>query len=174
MNGLGAPLQRRQFQWFFTGQTISTLGDAFYVIALPWIIPEQWGEWRGIGPHPGAYGLARLITILVGGVLSDRIKCAQSYVLADIARTVLTGLMAFEVVGNHFSLPLIITTVFCAWAFYRNSSFRRPMPFCPISCRKKNSRQAMPEHLCLAVCTLLGLRDRGYHHRSFATRGRPG
>lgn len=111
MNGLVAPLQRRQFQLFFAGQTISTLGDAFYVVVLPWIILSNGGTAEELGFVLGAYGLTRLATLLVGGILSDRISSRRVMLLADIARTILTGLMAFEVTGNHFSLPVVIATV---------------------------------------------------------------
>jgi MFS family permease len=104
------PLKDRNFRLYFGGQMLSTLGDTFYTVALPWIILNNGGNAQELGIVLAAYGLPRLGTILVGGVLSDRLRPRPVMLLADVARALLLGLMAFEVLGGHFTLWIFALT----------------------------------------------------------------
>ncbi|HEY1353941.1 MAG TPA: MFS transporter [Ktedonobacteraceae bacterium] len=98
------PLKDGNFRLYFGGQMLSTLGDTFYTVALPWIILNNGGNAQELGIVLAAYGVPRLATILVGGMLSDRLRPRPVMLLADVARALLLGLMAFEVLGGHFTL----------------------------------------------------------------------
>jgi predicted MFS family arabinose efflux permease len=101
---IAAPLQVRNFQLLFAGQTISTIGDMFYAVALPWIILTSGGTAQQLGIVLTAYGIPRLGTILLGGQLSDRLRPRRIMLLADAARAVLVALLALVVSGGHPSL----------------------------------------------------------------------
>ncbi len=108
---IAAPLRNRNFCLLFSGQGISTLGDGFYTVALPWIILSSGGNAQELGTVLTAYGIPRLLTILLGGMLSDRLRPRMVMLIADIARTVLLGFLAFIVAGGHLSIPLLIVFV---------------------------------------------------------------
>ncbi len=105
------PLRTRDFRLFFSGQATSTIGDAFYAVALPLIILKNGGNPQELGVVLAAYGISRLVTILIGGLLSDRFRPRWVMLIADIARALLVGLLAFELVGNRFSLPVFLVTI---------------------------------------------------------------
>lgn len=107
---LAAPLKDHNFRLYFSGQTLSTLGDTFYAVALPWIVLNNGGDAQQLGIVLAAYGIPRLITILVGGMLSDRLRPRWVMLLADIARALLLGVMAFEVLGGHFTFWIFALT----------------------------------------------------------------
>lgn len=102
-----SPLRFRDFRLLFSGQATSTMGDAFYAVALPLIILKNGGSPQELGFVLAAYGVPRLITILVGGLLSDRFRPRWVMLIADIARALLLGLMTFEVAGGHISLTIL-------------------------------------------------------------------
>lgn len=104
------PLKDRNFRLYFGGQMLSTLGDTFYTVALPWIILNNGGDAQSLGIVLAAYGVPRLGTILLGGMLSDRVRPRPVMLLADVARAILLGLMAFEVLGGHFTLWVFALT----------------------------------------------------------------
>jgi predicted MFS family arabinose efflux permease len=106
-----SPLRVRDFRLLFSGQATSTMGDAFYAVALPLIILKNGGSPQELGFVLAAYGVPRLITILIGGLLSDRFRPRWVMLIADIARALLLGLMAFEVAGGHVSLSILTITV---------------------------------------------------------------
>ncbi len=110
LESISLPLKDRNFLLLCGGQGVSTLGDAFYLVALPWIILSRGGSAQQLGIVLAAYGVTRLITILIGGMLSDRLRPRWVMLLADIGRAVLMGLMAFEVIGGHYSLGLLAGT----------------------------------------------------------------
>jgi len=105
------PLRNRNFCLLFSGQGISTLGDGVYTVALPWIVLSSGGNAQELGLILSAYGVPRLLTLLLGGMLSDRFSPRVIMLIADIARTVLLGLLAFIVAGGHLSLPLLFAFV---------------------------------------------------------------
>lgn len=89
-----APLRVRNFVLLFSGQMISTLGDMFYAVALPWLILTNGGTPQDLGIVLAAYGVPRVGLLLVGGVLSDRLRPRRMMLLADAARALLVGLLA--------------------------------------------------------------------------------
>jgi predicted MFS family arabinose efflux permease len=89
--GLLVPLQRRNFRLLFSGQLISVIGDQFFAVALPWFVLSSGGGPQDLGLVLAAYGVPRVVTIALGGALSDRLRPRRVMLLADAARTVLVG-----------------------------------------------------------------------------------
>lgn len=99
-----APLRVRNFVLLFSGQMISTLGDMFYAVALPWLILTNGGTPQDLGIVLAAYGVPRVGLLLVGGVLSDRLRPRRVMLLADAARALLVGLLAALALWGHPTL----------------------------------------------------------------------
>ncbi|HLX58444.1 MAG TPA: MFS transporter [Ktedonobacteraceae bacterium] len=99
--GLFSPLRVRNFQLLFAGQTISTLGDTFYAVALPWLVLTTGGNPQELGIILTGYGLPRLGTILLGGVLTDKIRPRRVMLIADAVRAVLVALLAALGIVGH-------------------------------------------------------------------------
>ena len=64
----------RNFPLLLGGQTISTFGDALYMVALPWLILTTGGNAEALGMVLAAYGIPRALCMLAGGWLSDRLR----------------------------------------------------------------------------------------------------
>ncbi|HLV98256.1 MAG TPA: MFS transporter [Ktedonobacterales bacterium] len=95
------PPKVRNFQLLFGGQTISVLGDALYVVALPWLILTTGGSTEELGLVLAAYGIPRALSMLLGGWLSDRLRPRRVMLIADVARLLLVGLLAMLALGGH-------------------------------------------------------------------------
>src|SRR6266480_4957324 len=67
ISGLPAPLRVRNFRLLLSGQTISSLGDTFYSVALPWLVLTRGSGAQELGLVLAAYGVARICTIALGG-----------------------------------------------------------------------------------------------------------
>jgi len=96
-----APLKVRDFRLLFGGQMISTLGDMFYAVALPWLMLSSGRTAQELGMVLAAYGVPRVAALLVGGILSDRIGPRWVMLLADGARAALVGILAVLVMGGY-------------------------------------------------------------------------
>lgn len=81
----------RDFALYWTGRTISYLGDGVMVVALPWQVYE-------LTDSPAAMGLVGAIQtasifafVLLGGVAADRFQRKKIIIVADLARGAAAG-----------------------------------------------------------------------------------
>ena len=116
-SAMRGPLGNINFSLLFSGQTISTLGDAFYLVALPWIILNGGGNPQELGIVLAFYGIPRLGTAFLGGFLSDWLRPRWVMLLADVARALIVGVIAFTVIQGHFSLVALTALVAALGAF---------------------------------------------------------
>lgn len=92
--GMLQPFKVRNFSLLFGGQTISTVGDALYAVALPWLILNNGGNAQELGFVLTAYAIPRMGSVLLGGWLSDRLRPRRIMLIADTIRAVLVALLA--------------------------------------------------------------------------------
>ena len=104
---IGVALRNHDFRLLFTGQLVSNVGDAFYWIAVPWFILNSGGGAQGLGFALTAYGAPRIVTILLGGPLSDRLHPRRLMLLSDVARLILTGILAVLFSQGHPTLWIL-------------------------------------------------------------------
>jgi hypothetical protein len=69
-----APLKVRDFSVYWTGQTVSLLGDGIFYVAIAWQVYELWNVPTALS-IVGVIETAPLVLLLaVGGVVSDRVE----------------------------------------------------------------------------------------------------
>jgi MFS family permease len=98
------PFKVRNFSLLFGGQTVSTIGDALYAVALPWLILANGGNAQELGIVLTAYGIPRVGSVLLGGWLSDRLRPRRLMLIADTVRAVLVGILAMLAFQGHPAL----------------------------------------------------------------------
>ncbi|WP_103349453.1 MFS transporter [Amycolatopsis sp. CA-128772] len=81
-----APFRRRDFRVLVAGQSLSTLGDMVYLVALPFVILGAGYATSGLSLTLTGFGLARVATALPGGALADRFGARAVMLGADLAR----------------------------------------------------------------------------------------
>lgn len=91
--GALTPLRRRNFSLLFSGQIISVLGDAAYGLALPWTVLAVTGDPRQMSVVLAAGAVPRVLLLLVGGALADRLSPRLITLLADLGRAVVVGIL---------------------------------------------------------------------------------
>jgi len=101
------PLRLRDFRLLIAGQMVSTVGDMFYAVALPWFVLSSGGTPRDLGIVLAAYGIPRAGFVLLGGALSDRAQPRRMMLLADIARAFLVGGLAAIVLLDMHTLWIL-------------------------------------------------------------------
>jgi len=101
MGGMLRPFRIRNFSLLTSGQTISTIGDALYAVALPWLILNNGGSAQELGIVLTAYGIPRVGCVLLGGWLADRLRPRRLMLLADLVRAVLAGALAILALRGH-------------------------------------------------------------------------
>lgn len=102
--GLLRPFKVRNFNLLFGGQTVSIIGDALYMVALPWLILTTGGSAQELGIVLAVYGIPRAGSMLVGGWLSDRLRPRRLMLIADTARMLLVAILAALALWGHPAL----------------------------------------------------------------------
>lgn len=104
------PLRNRNYALLFTGQLSSLVGDQLYVVALPFLILGRAGV-RELGLVLMSFGLARIATVPIGGVLADRMSRAKLMLLTDVGRALCVLAVAGEALLPEPSmLPVMALT----------------------------------------------------------------
>lgn len=91
------PLRERSFRVVWIGESVSMLGDQFYLIALPWLTLELTGSTLALGLVLMAAAIPRALLMLVGGAVSDRVAPQRVMLISSAARAVLVGSLALLV-----------------------------------------------------------------------------
>jgi predicted MFS family arabinose efflux permease len=100
------PLRNRNYALLFTGQLCSLVGDQLYVVALPFLVLGHAGV-RELGLVLMCFGIARIATVPIGGVLADRMDKTKLMLLTDAGR----ALCVLAVAGLAFGPQLSIVPV---------------------------------------------------------------
>lgn len=87
-------LRLRDFRLLFGAQAVSVLGDRMVAIALAFAVIELGGSASEIGIVLAARTLPMVLTLLVGGVVADRVSRRAVMVVADVVRLVTQGAIA--------------------------------------------------------------------------------
>jgi MFS family permease len=87
------PLRDRNFRLLFTGSTISLLGDQFYFVALPWLVLQQTGSAVAMGTVMMTAAIPRLVFMLLGGAVSDRLSPRRIMMAGACARTLCVAII---------------------------------------------------------------------------------
>jgi MFS family permease len=88
-------LQARPFALLWTGQTISVLGDAVFTIALTWEVLLLTGSATAMSLIVLAQWAPRIVLLLFGGVLADRVSRRLLMLWADTGRGCIVVLVAW-------------------------------------------------------------------------------
>lgn len=88
----GARLWRnREFNIFWAGQSLSSLGDGFAFLALPLLVFQATGSVVQMGLVTGTFGVGQIVSGIVSGVIVDRVDRRRLMILCDILRLALYG-----------------------------------------------------------------------------------
>jgi MFS family permease len=107
-------LRVRDYALLWSGQTVSSLGDGIFTVALAIVTLEVDRRPSGIAYVFAARAVPSVILALVGGVVADRISRRLVMLSSDIVRTITVGLIAFLLARGELRLweLIIMAAVF--------------------------------------------------------------
>jgi MFS family permease len=104
-----APLRHRQFRLLWTGMSASLVGDGMLLVALAWQVYTLFGVPRAMSAVGVALSLPQVVTLLFGGVVSDRFDPRRVMLVSDIVRgAVLAILAVLSITGTLTSLWMVL------------------------------------------------------------------
>jgi MFS family permease len=105
--GFLAPLRSANFRLLWAGETVSFIGDQFYLIALPWLVLQLTGNALAVGGVLALAAVPRALFMLVGGALTDRFSPRSVMLVSNLSRMALVGLLAGLVLGDLVQLWML-------------------------------------------------------------------
>jgi MFS family permease len=91
----------RDFTFYFSGRTISFLGDGVMRVALPWQVYELSNAPTAMGVVGAVETVALIVFLLYGGVLADRVERRRVIIGADLLRAAAAGAVgALAILGT--------------------------------------------------------------------------
>lgn len=93
-------LRRRDFRLLLSGQGVSVLGDRMVVVALAFAVLEVGGSAAAVGLVLAAGIVPMVGSVLIGGVVADRVSRRGVMVGADLVRVISQGTMAALLVAG--------------------------------------------------------------------------
>lgn len=145
-----ALLRDRNFTWLMSGGVISTLGDQFTQITLPWLVLKLTGDAVALGMAVALMGIPRAILILFGGALVDRHSPKRILMLTKHVNTVLLAVLAVLVYTGQAHLPVVLAL---ALGLSLASAFSIPAGTSMLP------HAVAPQHLQAANGMMMGLRQ---------------
>jgi DHA3 family macrolide efflux protein-like MFS transporter len=106
-------LRNRTWLLLWGGQTVSSLGDAFFDLAMSWLVFVQTGSALQSAGVYAANGLAGLVLGPLGGAFADRWDRRRTMVATDLLRSGVVGGIAVAATRGPLSPWLVYAAVFC-------------------------------------------------------------
>src|SRR5450755_2844101 len=101
------PFSVRNFRLLWIGESISLLGDQFYMIALPWLVLQLTGSALALGTIMALEGIPRALFMLIGGAFVDRFSPRSVMFASNLARLILVALLSVLVLTNNARLEIL-------------------------------------------------------------------
>jgi MFS family permease len=105
--GTLSAFRSRDFRLLWSGQTISFVGDAAFLVALGWRVTALSGA-GSLAFVLSIYSIGLLATLLWGGVLADRHSRRLLMIGSDLGRAAIVGGLAVVEMTGHLTLPLLL------------------------------------------------------------------
>lgn len=101
-------LRIRDYRLVWAGESISLLGDQFYLVALPWLTLQLTGSGLALGTVAAAAGIPRAIFMLLGGAMTDRFSPRSVMFVSNSLRVILAALIAILVLTHNIQLWMLV------------------------------------------------------------------
>ncbi|MBK8470571.1 MAG: MFS transporter [Actinomycetales bacterium] len=101
------PWQSVHFRRLVTATTVSAFGNALSPVATAFAVLHLGGTATQLGLVVAAYAVAQVLTVLLGGVLGDRVPRAALLQGSSLASAVTQGVLAMGVLQGWASIPML-------------------------------------------------------------------
>jgi MFS family permease len=105
-------LRARNFGLMWVGGSVSMLGDAFTMVALPWLVIQLTDSAFALGLMLAIESIPRAFFILIGGALTDRISPRLVMIATKLLYMILMALLAVLVLSTTIELWMVFVLAF--------------------------------------------------------------
>lgn len=103
-----SPLGHPTFRWLLAGSTVNMLGGSIAPVALAFAVIDLGGRATELGLVVGAYALAEVLSVLLGGVLGDRMPRVMLMSVSNAAAALTQVAVAASIIGGWGSIEMLM------------------------------------------------------------------
>lgn len=120
----------RDFRLLWLGQSVSILGDQFYLVALPWLVLSLTGSGLTLGTILLTATLTKVAFQLVGGAISDMVSQRKMMIVSSAVRALVCAVLTALVLSKEIHLwhLFIIVAVFGMSDAFFSPAFKAFIP----------------------------------------------
>jgi MFS family permease len=101
------PFSVRDFRLLWVGEAVSSLGDQFALIALPWLALVMTGSGLALGGVLALMAIPRALLMLIGGVSVDRLSPRRVMIGSNAVRLVAVAVLGIVVLAGLAELWML-------------------------------------------------------------------
>jgi hypothetical protein len=98
------PLRERDFALFWTGWTVSLVGDGFFLVAIAWQVFDLWNTPTALAVVGVAQTVPLVAFVLVGGVVTDRFERRKVLIASSALRGACVALLGLLAISGTIEL----------------------------------------------------------------------
>jgi len=102
-----SPFSVRDFRLLWVGEAVSSLGDQFALIALPWLALVMTGSGLALGSVLALMAIPRALFMLIGGVSVDRLSPRRVMIGSNAVRLVAVAVLGVVVLAGLAELWML-------------------------------------------------------------------
>ena len=114
--GILRPLRERDFALFWSGWTVSLIGDGFFLVAIAWQVYDLWNSPTALAVVGVAETIPIVGFVLLGGVVADRFERRKVLIFSSTIRGLAVGALGILAVTEAIELwhIFVLSAVFGA------------------------------------------------------------
>jgi DHA3 family tetracycline resistance protein-like MFS transporter len=128
--GVLEPLRVRDFRLLWAGMTVSLLGDGVFMVAIAWQVYQLSDAPTALSVVGLAMSLSQVVSLLLGGVASDRLDRRRVMLAADLVRAAVIGLLGLLALTGRLQLShlFLLATLYGFGAGFFGPAFDAIVP----------------------------------------------
>ena len=125
------PLAIRDFRLLWVGESVSLLGNQFYLVALSWLTLQLTGSGTALGTVLMTAAVPRAALMLVGGAMTDRLSPRPLMIVSNTARAALTAILTVLIFTDTVALGFLyaLAILFGTFDAFFYPAFRSIVPW---------------------------------------------
>ncbi|MEI5906319.1 MFS transporter [Bacillus spongiae] len=101
--------KQKNFVLYWLGYLFSALGDAIFILITSWFIVQKTGSGVTMGTFLLFVGVPRVIFMIIGGIVVDRVSPRAVMFWSDLLRAVILFIFVFLSIINNLHVPILFS-----------------------------------------------------------------
>ncbi|MFP7413834.1 MFS transporter [Priestia filamentosa] len=104
--------KNKKFMFLLGAELFSVLGYSMFLLTISWYVVDQLKQPQYMGLLLAVASLPRMFTMIVGGVMADRIQKSKILFSTGIAKTILIGVLLYAYLGGNLTFAILLVVSF--------------------------------------------------------------